>query len=58
MRILEKLKQIGFPPFDRRALIPEADDREIDTDDAAAQAMAGAWYPPNYVKTDDERPRH
>jgi hypothetical protein len=58
VRILEKLKQIVFQPFDRSDRIPEADDREIDTDDAAAQAMSGAWYPPDYVKTDDERPRH
>jgi hypothetical protein len=64
MGILEKLKRIAFRPFDRGDLTAE-DGRPVDNTDAGASTinpnpLAGgpAQFPPDYIKTDDGRPRH
>jgi hypothetical protein len=65
MRLLEKLKRIAFPPFDRGDRSADGS-RNVENPDAGARAinpnpMAGgpAQFPPNYVPSADEgRPRH
>jgi hypothetical protein len=64
--ILERLRRFRIRAFGQ-SLEPE---REVDTLDAAAAAhghvghidpqsgTGNAGYPPDYVKTDDGRPRH
>jgi hypothetical protein len=63
MRLLERLRRIALRPFDRGG-------ERVENPDAMAAAAAGAGRtdppsgmghagaPPNYVKTDDGRPRH
>jgi hypothetical protein len=62
--ILEKLKRIAFRPFDRGDLSSDGE-RRVENADAGASTinpnpLAGgpAQFPPDYVKTDDGRPRH
>lgn len=64
MSLLEKLKRFGLRAFDRSDQLPEGE-RTVENDDAGAHTinpnpMAGgpAQFPPDYVKTDDGRPRH
>jgi len=63
-RILRRLKQARLRAFDRgdNTFVSE---RPIDNTDAGAgminpnpMAPGPAQFPPNYVKTDDGRPRH
>jgi hypothetical protein len=63
-RIFRKLKQLRLRPFDRGDYAVESE-RPIDNTDAFAStinpnpmAPGPASFPPNYVKTDDGRPRH
>ena len=63
MRLLERLKRVALRPFDRGG-------ERVENPDALAAAAGGAGHtdpssgtghagaPPNYVKTDDGRPRH
>jgi len=66
MALLQKLKRISMRPFDRsdRSVDPE---RTVENTDALAATggrgidPSGAGhpsFPPDYVKTDDGRPRH
>jgi hypothetical protein len=64
MRILEKLKRLRLVAFDRSDQLAEGE-RTIENVDAGAgminpnpMAPGPANFPPNYVKTDDGRPRH
>ena len=64
MRIVEKLKRLRLPAFDRSDQMP-AGERTVENTDAGASmlnpnpmAPGPAGFPPNYVKTDDGRPRH
>jgi hypothetical protein len=66
MNILEKMRRIAFRPFDRST----DGEQRVENTDAMAAAAGGAGRldpssgtghagaPPNYVKTDDGRPRH
>jgi hypothetical protein len=66
-RIRRRLKQLRLPSFDRRDRAAESGSGIENTDmlaatrgregDASGVAQR-AGYPPNYVKTDDGRPRH
>ena len=63
MALLKKLSRIPLRPFDRGG-------ERVENPDAMAAAAGGAGHtdphsgsghagaPPNYVKTDDGRPRH
>ena len=63
MRLLETLRRIALRPFDRGG-------ERVENPDALAAAAGGAGHtdpysgighagaPPNYIKTDDGRPRH
>lgn len=67
MRIIEKLKRLRFPSFERGDRSVESE-RSVENPDALAAtggrgfdsqgATTHAGYPPNYVKPDDGRPRH
>ena len=63
MALLKKLRRIALRPFDRggeRVVNPDAMTAAAGgaghTDPHSGSGHAGA--PPNYVKTDDGRPRH
>jgi hypothetical protein len=63
-RILRKLKHLRLRPFDRGDNT-FGSERPIDNTDAGAStinpnpmAAGPAQFPPNYIKTDDGRPRH
>jgi hypothetical protein len=64
MSILEKLKHIAFRPFDRGDRSADGERRVENTDAGAGMinpnplAQGPAQFPPDYVKTDDGRPRH
>jgi hypothetical protein len=66
MRILEKLKDLGLASFNRSDHSVESEQQEENTDALASTPGRGgeevglgqSHYPPNYVKTDDGRPRH
>jgi hypothetical protein len=63
VRLLAKLRRVALRPFDRGG-------ERVENADAMAAAAGGAGHtdpqsgsghagaPPNYVKTDDGRPRH
>ena len=66
MRLLQLLKRISLRPFDRsdRSADPK---RTVENPDALAatggrgidpSGLGHAQFPPDYVKTDDDRPRH
>jgi hypothetical protein len=66
MGLLQRLKTIAFRPFDRsdRSAEPK---RTVENPDALAatggrgidpSGLGHAGFPPDYVKTDDGRPRH
>ncbi|HVD12730.1 MAG TPA: hypothetical protein VNB46_05785 [Gaiellaceae bacterium] len=66
MRILDRLKRIRFSSFYRGDRSVESE-RSVENTDALAatggrgvdpQGIGHASFPPNYVKTDDGRPRH
>jgi hypothetical protein len=64
VRLLERLKRFRARSFERSNQLP-AGERTVENDDAGAQTinpnpMAGApaQFPPDYIKTDDGRPRH
>lgn len=64
MSLREKLKRFRLRGFDRGDRLSEGG-RTVENDDAGAHTidpnpMAGgaAQFPPDYVKTDDGRPRH
>jgi len=64
MRILETLKRFRLRAFDRSDQLPDGK-RTVENTDAGAgminpnpMAPGPASVPPNYVKTDDGRPRH
>jgi hypothetical protein len=64
MALLKALKRIAFLPFDRGDRSAEGE-RPIDNTNAGASTInpnpttpGPAQFPPNYVKTDDGRPRH
>ena len=64
MGVLERLRRFRLRAFDRSDQLPTGD-RTVENDDAGAHTinpspMAGgpAQFPPDYVKTDDDRPRH
>jgi hypothetical protein len=68
-RIIRRLKQLRLTPFDRGAHAAGGE-RGVENTDALAAAAGGpgrmdpqgqgghSGAPPNYVKTDDGRPRH
>lgn len=63
-RIIRRLKRFRFEAFDRSDQLP-AGRRTVENTDAGAHTInpnptAGgpAQFPPDYVKTDDDRPRH
>ena len=64
MRLLEKLRRIAFLPFDRGDRSADGERRVENTDAGASTinpnplASGPAQFPPDYVKTDDGRPRH
>jgi hypothetical protein len=66
MALLQRLKRIAFKPFDRsdRSANPS---RTVENTDALTatggrgmdpSGLGHASFPPDYVKTDDGRPRH
>jgi hypothetical protein len=64
MSILEKLRRFRLRAFDRSDQLPD-DERTVENTDAGAHTinpnpMAGgpSQFPPDYIKTDDGRPRH
>jgi hypothetical protein len=64
MRIREKLKRFRLRAFDRSDQLPDGK-RTVENDDAGAHtinpnpmAAGPAQFPPDYLKTDDGRPRH
>jgi hypothetical protein len=64
-RILRRLKQLRFPPFDRGDYNVDGERRVENTDALAAGhgldpsgAAPFAGYPPGYVKPEEDRPRH
>ena len=66
-RIIRRLKRLRLPSFDRSDHAVESE-RSVENTDALAATRGRegeasgiaqrAGYPPNYVKTDDGRPRH
>jgi hypothetical protein len=66
MKLLERLKRFGLRSFDRGDQ-RTAGERSVENPDALAatggrgtdpSGLGHAQFPPNYVKTDDGRPRH
>jgi hypothetical protein len=64
VRVLEKLKRIAFQPFDRSDRSADGE-RRVENIDAGAgmihpnpMSPGPMPFPPDYVKTDDGRPRH
>jgi hypothetical protein len=66
MKLLGRLKRFGLRPFDRADHSVERE-RSVENPDALAatggrgtdpSGLGHAQFPPNYVKTDDGRPRH
>jgi hypothetical protein len=66
MKLLERLRRIRLRPFDRSDYGTESE-RTVENPDALAatggrgtdpSGLGHAQFPPDYVKTDDGRPRH
>lgn len=69
MALMKTLRRIALRPFDRSDQL-SAEARTVENPDAMAAAAGDAGrldptsgtghanFPPNYVKTDDGRPRH
>jgi hypothetical protein len=67
MKLIEKLRRLRFLPFDRGDHSVESGRSVENTDSLAATGGRGydpsgmtghADFPPDYLKTDDGRPRH